>query len=637
MKKKTLLTCATGLATALMLLPATTHAQEAATDTDNNDVIVITANRAPVRLDQVGQSMTVLNERAIEASQARGVTELIAQTPGVQFSRNGGPGTTTSVYIRGADSGQTVILYDGVRLHDPSTTDGGASLTDVMSGEIGRIEILRGAQSTLYGSQAIGGVINIISREPDAPFEASAQLEAGELDSYLARAAVGGKSGGLTWRLGGGYSTSDGISAFSAGTERDGYENTSFNGRLGYAFSDDVSIDLRSYYSFGDVETDAFNGDAMNVSESKSWLNYAGFNFSLFDTLDNRLAYGRTDITRNNYDETDPSSPVETFAAVGKSDRFEYQGTLELMEGSFAVFGAEYVENEMSTSSYGAPPIVARDNTTGLYAQLTLEPLDGLTLTGGARYEDHSTFGGHTVGSASVAYTPNMGDTVLRASWAQGFKAPGLYQLYSQYGNPDVSPEEADSWDIGVEQRLFGILSLSAVYFERDTTNLINFAYCSGDAGNPLCSDGRFGFYDNVGQVDAKGVELGAGVTVGGFNASANYTYLDATNTTPGDFNEGNKLARRPQDTFNATVGYSFDFGLEASASLKVVGESFNDTGNSQLLDGYTTADFRLSYPVNDLIEIYGRVENAFDEQYETIGSYGTMPRVFYGGVRLRY
>src|SRR5690606_10357561 len=133
-------------------------------------------------------------------------------------------------------------------------------------------------------------------------------------------------------------------------------------------------------------------------------------------------------------------------------------------------------ENEMSTASPSSfnpnpTPVVGRDDTLGIYAQLQVEPLDGLTLTGGLRQEEHSTFGGNTAGSASIAYTPNMGDTVLRASWAEGFKAPGLYQLYSEYGNPALAPEMADSWDIGIEQHLFDVLSLSAVYFNRESEN----------------------------------------------------------------------------------------------------------------------------------------------------------------------
>lgn len=629
-----------------LALPAAAHGQTAGVAGDEgeaeNTLIVVTANRAPMRLDQVGQSMSVLDVKAIEASQAVGVTELLAQTPGVQFSRNGGPGKSTSVYIRGAETGQTVILFDGVRMHDPSTTDGGASLSDVMVGDIGRIEVLRGAQSTLWGSQAIGGVINIISREPAKPFEANAQIEGGELDTYLVRAGMGGKDGGLMWRVGGSFVSSGGVSAYAKGAERDGYENSTLHGRLRYAIADSIEIDLRSVYAFGRNEYDNFNADAPVHGENGTWLNYAALSFDLFGQLHNRFAYGRTDITRTNYDRSDARKPQPiTFDAAGKTDHFEYQGTLDIAKGWSAVFGVEHAENDMRTASPtvakpNPAPIRAQDSTTGIYGQLQAEVADGLTLTGGIRQEDHSTFGGSTVGSASVAWSLNGGDTVLRASWAQGFKAPSLYQLYSQYGNTALSPEKAESWDIGAEQHI-GPVSLSAVYFHRDTENLVQYAYCSALPAHALCDDGRSGYYDNVGNVRARGMELGASLNLGALTASANFTYLDAVNTTVGDANRGNQLARRPRDNFNATISYTWPFRLVTSASVRVAGDSFNNAANTQLLKSYTLVDLRLSYPVNDTIELYARMENAFDEKYETITDYSTMPRAAYGGVRLRF
>ena len=638
---RTPLTCAP-LCAFTLLIPAvataqTTVAQTTIAQTKGADQpIVITANRAPASLDQVGQSVTVIDQRTIEASQAIGVTELIAQTPGVQFRRNGGRGTATSVFIRGADTGQTVVLYDGVRLHDPSAIDASASLTDVMTGDIGRIEVLRGVQSVLYGSQAIGGVINIVTQQPSKPFEASLQAEAGELDSYLARASIGGKAGALVWRAGAGYTTTDGISAYSPGTETDGYENLSLNGRLEYSITDDVSLDLRSFYSEGDAEFDGFNTDAPNRSLTDSWLTYAGLNFRLFERLDNRIAYARTDIARLNLDETTPANPFTTFDATGTADRFEYQGTLAIQPGSFAVFGVDYAENQFTSSSFGGAPTSAMDDTLGLYAQATAEIVTGLTLNAGLRHEDHSTFGGDTVFGGSLAYSPNDGDTVIRASFGEGFKTPSLFQLFSSFGNPALAPEQAESWDVGVEHTFGDILSLSAVYFDRDTAQLVDFVSCSADPANPLCDDGRFGFYDNVGLAKAKGVELAANVNLGPLTASANYTYLDATNETPGNANRGNQLARRAQDTFTTTLGYTAPFGLIVSTTISFVGDSFNNAGNTQLVAGYTTVDLRASYPITEKIELYARAENLFDEDYETVRDFGTLPRLLYAGVRLR-
>lgn len=631
-----------------LAMPAPALAQTVATpDADADapgDDIVVTANRTPTRLDQVGQSITVLDQDYIEKNQAVGVTELLAQTPGVQFSRNGGAGKSTSIYIRGAETGQTLVLIDGVRLNDPSSTDTGASMSDILSGDISRIEVLRGAQSTLWGSQAIGGVINIITRTPSKDLELNGQLEAGGLETYYGKAGAGGKSGALTWQFGGGYMKSRGISAIAAGTEPDGYENFTANGRAGIEITDNVALDLRSFYSFGRSDFDSTSGDAPVYGKSRQWLNYVGLNFDLFGRLKNRIAYANTDITRLNFDSSASRRPQPiTFDAKGTTDRFEYQGTLDIARGWTAVFGAEYAENGMRTASPtvslpNPTPIQASDNTTGIYAQIQGEFVPGLTLTGGLRHEDHSTFGSRFVGAASGAWSLNGGKTVFRASWAQGFKAPSLYQLYSQYGNTGLVPETAESWDAGAQQTLFGALTLSAVYFQRDTENLIVFTSCNAaNASNPLCAAPRTAFYENVGRVKAKGVELGANLTIGGLNASANYTYLDATNTTANDVNRGKRLARRPQDNFNVTLNYTWPFKLLTGVSVRYSGDNFNNAPNTQLLKAYTLVDVRIAYPITDQIEIYGRVENAFDEVYQTTLNYGSNPRVAYGGVRLRF
>lgn len=615
---------ATELFACAMLVPIEAFGQ-------SDDSLVVTASRAGIEPERVGQSVTVITHSQIEESQQPGVTELLTRTPGVQFSRNGGRGTVTSVYIRGADNAQTLVLYDGVRLHDPSAIEGAASLADVTTGGIDRIEVLRGTQSVLYGSQAIGGVINITSREPTEALEASLQAEAGELDSSMFRGAVGGAHGALTWRAGAGYSATDGISSYAPGSEADGYENVTLNARLGYAVSPGLSLDLRSYHARGDAEFDAFDGDAANRSLTKSWLTFAGVDFALSERLESRLSYGRTAISRTNLDESDPAAAVRTFDAHGHSERFEYQGTFSISVGSFAVFGAEYAENAFYGSS---APGTAGNNTLGLYANLSVEPTKGLTLTGGLRREDHSSFGVSTVFAASAAYSPNGGDSVLRASYSEGFKAPGLFQLFDGvFGNPDLQPETAVSWEAGAEHGFANGFSLSAVYFHRKTDNLVAFVPCSAEPARDPC---LFGFYANNGRVAVQGVEMGADLDLGAVMLSGNYAWLDAAYDTPGSSTFGNRLALRARHKFNAEASYTAGFGLTLSASASVVGGSFNDAANSQRLSGYVLVDLRVSYPLNERAEIYARMENLFDERYQTILDYGSLPRLVSAGVRWR-
>jgi vitamin B12 transporter len=610
-------------------LAGTAQAQDLST-------LVVTANRAPVPADQVGASLTVLDEAAIRRSQATAAVELLARTPGLTYARNGGPGQAASIYIRGGETDQTAVLIDGVKLNDPAAPGGGYNAGKLMVGDIARIEVLRGAQSTLWGSQAIGGVVNLITRQPTRPFEADGQVEGGSLDSLYARAGLGGKTERLTLRANAGYAVTGGVSAYAredGGRERDGYRNLGLNGRALYAFSGAVSAEARAVWSKSHNAYDDFDGDAPVSGDTRELTAYAGLNAALFGgRLKNRIAHAYTDTDRTDVDPRQAGSPV-SFASDGRNRRWEYQGVLAVREGWTATFGAESERSRMQAASPFSNDI-GRSGIDSLYGQVQATLAPGLTLTGGLRHDDHQAFGGHTLGQAAAAWSLNDGATVLRASWGEGFKAPSLYQLYSEYGNLALRPEEGRSWDVGVQHRLLAPITLQATYFGRRTTDLIDFVSCTAaQAGDPRCT-GRFGFYDNVAGAKAQGVELAADLTLGGLFASANYTYLDATNRSP--VNRGKALARRPRDAANLTVGYRWGSGLSAEAAVRHAGASWNDAANSQRLEAYTLVDLRAAYAVTPRVELYSRVENLFDERYQTVLSYGTLGRTAYAGVRAK-
>lgn len=629
-------------AAALLLAANAASAQTVTSVTDPSllDDVVVTANRSAQSADRVGQSVTVLTTADIQSSQTVVVSDLLARTPGVTVSRNGGVGSVTAVRIRGAETDQTVAVVDGVKLNDPSGTGGGYNFGNLLIGEVARIEVLRGAQSTLWGSQAIGGVVNIVTAEPTRPFQASLVAEAGSRGTTYLRGSVGGAGERATWRLAASRYQTDGFSAFARGTENDGYENFGLSGRANIRIVEGVSVDLRAVYSDGDVDVDGFPaplfafGDTRETSSTKELVTYAGLNFDLFDgRLSNRVAYGYTRTDRQNQ-----AGSAVTFEAEGLNRRYEYQGVFDVREGWTATFGAEHEDSEFS-----AAPDAAEVGLDGVYAQLQAEVVDGLTLTGGVRRDEHDTFGGKTLGQAAVAWALNDGSTVLRASFGQGFKAPSLYQLYSQYGNLALLPEEADGWDAGVEQHLLdGALILSATYFSRETTNQIDFVSCSGTATPataPLCFKNgvrRFGYYSNIALTEADGVELAADYEIGSFRVNANYTRTNTENRTPGA-NLGRQLARRPDEAANLTVGYVWPFGLSTSVAVHHVGDSFDNASNATRLDAYTLVDLRASYPINETLELYGRVENVGDEVYETTRNYGVAGRGTFVGVRARF
>ncbi|MDR3509325.1 MAG: TonB-dependent receptor, partial [Caulobacteraceae bacterium] len=600
---------------------------------------------------RIGQSVTVLDHQTIEKAQVVVITDLLVRTPGVSFSRNGGVGEATSLRIRGAESDQTVVVIDGVKLNDPSQAGGGYNFGNLLTGDISRIEVLRGAQSTLWGSQAIGGVVNIVTTEPARPLEASLDAEGGSMSTHSVRAGIGGAGQRLTWRLAANDYSTSGVSAYRYGRESDGYANTGASGRANLKLIDGVSLDLRAVYSRGRNPFDGYPAPAYVFADdaeyglTKDLLAYGGINIDLFGgRLRNRIAYDYTRTDRQNYD---PAQAVttKTFDARGETRRVEYQGAADLIGNWGAIFGAEHEEASMraaSPSPYDPNPAPqggsTRTDSVYLQAQGGLAP--GLTLTAGLRHDDHSTFGGKTLGQVAAAWSLNRGATVLRASLGQGFKAPTLYQLYSPYGNLTLKPEQANSWDAGVEQALFGgAVRASATYFGRRTTNQIDFFTCTGGA-DPLCGSGasaRYGYYANTARTKAQGVELAASSRIGALALSGNYTWTDARNDVSGSANDGKRLARRPEHQANLSADWIWPVKLSTGLAVRYVGDSFDDAANRTLIKAYALVDLRAAYPIRKGFEVYGRIENLVDQHYETTHDYGSPGRAAYLGLRLRY
>jgi vitamin B12 transporter len=609
-------------------------------------VIVVTANRTAQPLDQVGQSITVVDAAEIERRQTMTVADVLRTVPGVSIARNGGIGASTSVFIRGAESDQTVALIDGIKLNDPSSPGGGFNFGNLLVGNIERIEVLRGPSSVLWGSQAIGGVVNMITRQPTENLSVHLRGEYGYRDTAQLVGNIGGKTGPLSASLGAGYFRTDGISAFSearGGTEPDGYENYGANGNLNLAMTDWLSIDARGWYSHGRVNIDGFPpprfalADVNEESRTREIVGYIGVNAALFDgRFHNRLGYAYTDTRRRNVNLDGPAT--QTFAGDGRNYRLEYQGVFEITPSWQLTGGAERETSRFSSSSFGALPTIGRARIDSVYGQIVAIPVVGLTLTGGVRHDEHDRFGGATTFGASGVYLVRPTGTTLRASYAEGFKAPSLFQLQSNFGNQLLRPERSKGWDAGIHQELVeGRLQASATYFHRDSEDLIIFISCP-QPRTGICANRPSGTYDNVARARAEGVEFGLTMQpVDALRLQTNYTYTDARNRSPGNANFGRQLVRRPQHSVVTLLDYRWPFGLETGATLTHVGASFDNANNSRKVEGYVLADLRAAFPVTDRIEIYGRVENLFDERYETIFRYGTPGRAGYAGARLRF
>lgn len=612
---------------------------------DGVEDVIVTANRSAQETSRVGDSVTVITAKEQRRSQKTAVSDLIAMTPGVAVARNGGLGGTTTLRIRGAESHQTMVLIDGVKLNDPSSASGEFNFADLITTDYAQIEILRGPQSTLWGSQAIGGVVNIVTPVPAGPLSASVSAEGGTHETAIVRGHAQAGGDRFAWRISGNYLTSDGISAYSrdlGGRESDGYRNVGFNARGILRITDNVSAEIRSTWSDGRSDYDGFVGfslaDTPEYGATEELTTYAGLQFDMFDgRFENRIGFAYTDTDRK---DIDPASSVPTtFDADGRNERWEYQGTLRITDRVSTLVGLESERSELSTASPttfepNPAPLTGEVQIDSAYAQVNVTPIDALSLSAGVRYDDHETFGGHTTTRASAAWSVTS-STILRASYGEGFKAPTLYQLYSQYGNLNLDAEEAESWDAGIEQHFFDKqLVVSATYFDRDTTNMIDFVSCWGET-SPDCLARPDGYYDNFQRTNARGVELAALARLTEqLSLTVNYTNMDAENTARGTANFGHSLPRRPDETANAQVSYEWPVGLTTTVAVQHASRSFDTISNTSVLDSYTLFDFRASYAMSDSLEVYGRIENAFDEEYETVKNYGTLGRTFYAGLR---
>ncbi|MEJ2410140.1 MAG: TonB-dependent receptor [Novosphingobium sp.] len=584
---------------------------------ESADTIVVTATREPTPLTQVGQSVSVVTRDDIERTQATTAVDVLSRLPGVAVSPSGGFGQPASVFIRGADNAQALVLIDGVPVNDPGDVGGGFNFGALTIGQFDRVEVVRGASGVLWGSRAIGGVINFITARPTDQWTGRAQAEYGWRDRRQVSGSATGMLGPVGLTLGGQWMKGDGYSAFDerlGGTEKDGFESKSANGRAQVELVQGLTADIGGYWTKANYGYDNTGADALNTGLKRDALGYANLRYSgLDDRLNARVGYGLTDTRR--ISDSAVFGPYET---NGRVERVEGQVSFTPVNMASILIGAE-TEKQKYDDNYGSKDSTSIDS---YYGNLTVRPLAGLTLNGGLRYDDNSDFGHKTTFAANGAWVLGRGDEapVLRASYGEGFKAPSLYQLHTNAGLRALDPETSKGWDVSVEQPFAaGTGRFTVTYFDRKTKNLIDY-----DVANRN--------YYNVGRSRAQGLELGMTmVNWQGFDLNFAYTYLDAT-----DENTGARLARRPRSNFYASLDKSWDLGLKLGADLRVGGGRYDDTANTAYLDGHVVVGVRGSYSVTKNVEVYGRVENLFDEHYEVVRTYGTPGRSAYAGVRVK-
>ena len=592
--------------------------------------ITVLANGTREPLDWTGDSISVFDREAMDAVQGADLTRLLERAPGVTLSRNGGPGNYTAVRVRGAEGEQLLVLIDGVRVADPAAPGGGFDFGNLLMGNLAKVELQRSSNSTIWGSQALGGVLAATTGSAQG---VTGSAEYGAHDTFDGTAALNIDAGPAHLGLQGSHFDSDGFSAAAGGTEADGFRQTELGGRATLDLAHGLSAFATGRYADGRLEIDGFPApdytlaDTAEYQDTRQVSGAGGLHYS-GEALDVRASFSLADTERANFDPAFGSAPGYT--TDGTSERAELRGRWRFSEGLALDFGGEREWTRFSTLF----DPVRRTAIAGGYAQLDYDR-GPLHIAAGLRRDEHRDFGGEWSLGADAAL--DLSDAWrLSASYGEGFKAPTLFQLHSDFGNAALQPERSRSYDLGV-----GFVGANAGFkltaFRRDTQDLIGFVSCFGVA-TAICTGRPFGTYDNIGRARAQGFEAEGRVEpVRGLALGAAYTFLDAEDRAPGSASRGNDLSRRPTHALTATADWQAIEGLSLGADLRVVSDSFDDAANLVRLGGYEVLTLRASWDATDRVTLFGRLENAWDETYQTAAGYATPGRGAYVGARARY
>ena len=594
--------------------------------------ITVTATGTSIEVEDTGQAVTIIGRDEIEAVQGADLTRVLERTPGVAISRNGGIGGFTGIRVRGAEAEQLLVVIDGVRVADPASPGGGYDFGNLLAGNVEKLDLLRGSNSTIWGSDAIGGVLAVTTRNLDG-VTASAEYGARETVMGTATGGLSGEWG--SFGVTGSYFTTDGYSTADNGTEADGFEQWSVASRGRASLSYALSAFAGGSYSEGTLDLDGFPApifalaDTVEFQKTQQYSAFAGLSYD-DGPLFLKAAYSLADTERQNFNPTFGTAP--SFVSDGHSDRVELRGEWRPIGPLIVSFGGESEWTRFETNFDTAQDT----RISGAYAQLGIE-FGSLSAHMGARHDDHARFGGATSFGADISYEVAK-DIRLRASVGEGFKAPTLYQLFSDFGNEALVPEQATSFDLGLAwNNRNDLFYAGATWFRRDSENQIEFVSCFGVMGG-ICTNRPFGTYNNVGQVRAEGLELEFGANPSdAFGVRAAYAFVDTENRTVDVANEGNVLARRPKHSVTISADWETPLaGLTLGGDIRMVGDSFDDAGNFTRLDGYQVLTFRASLPISEKLEIFGRIENVTDEEYQTAAGYGTADRGAFIGARVK-
>ena len=599
------------------LIPEYSHSQELNTNSLNSseiENITIRSTRIPAGAKDIGSSLYIISEDQIKARGFKDAIDAISSAPGVTSKQNGSFGGVGTIRIRGASSSQTLVLVDGVPVNDASSPAGGYNFEYLNTSNIQSIEVLKGSQSTLWGSDAIGGVINIYTKQPESTsFGASAEI--GSFGLKRGSADINFSGSNSRFRVSTSKTSVDGI---SKADERDG--NSEDDGFESESYSMSGSIDLESLtlkgslsYMESQVEYDSYGfvtgvQDGDEKSNTDEFIGSIAAFFDLFDgKLQNSIFISQSDINRDYY-----SNGSFSFGAEGKRELIRYQGNIEVNDFNKIAFGLESEESQVDADE---------STIDGSFLLYEFRLNNKIIISTGIRNDDHEGFGSKTTRRISGTFKPSD-NLIIRSSWGEGFKVPTIFQSTyfccgATIANSSIRPETSTSYDFGFELFFNEMNSnFSITYFDQDINDQINFSF-------------GIGGYENIDKVNSKGFEVALDYQISKLmSLYLNYSYIDSVD------GNGSSLFYVAKDSGEAGLIYEPNNSYSGSIIARYNGSESSSYGK---IDSWIRFDVNGSYRLSGANELYFRIENLLDEEYQQIFGYGTPERSGFIGLRTKF
>ena len=613
-----------------------------------NSDVVVTADREAEPISRTGSSISVVKGETLATSNPGSLVDALRTVPGLDISESGGPGSTTNIRLRGANTGQTLVMIDGIRINDPTAASGDFDFAMFAPSAIERIEVLKGPQSALYGSDAMGGVVNIITKKGSGPAQFNVRSEAGSYGTAVTSGSVTGSQGPWSYAFTGGGQSSEGFSRYgyriaaieakNPNLERDGFSRLGGSARIGYD-ADGVRVETGILSTLTRSNYDASGADAP-FYRARRLLDQVWAKASV-DTLDGKWTHSfNTFETQAVRSFSELSAPLKTTSTItdytGNSVGAEYQATLRMGSLGSLIYGAKtqhetadiFLTSFLPKFSAYVPQVRAAQDTNSLFGLWQLPIGERLTITLGGRVDDVVNVSQFETWRATAAYAISETGTKLHASAGTGAKAPTLFQLYSVNRGASLAPEQSFGYDAGVDQSLLnGRVNVSLTGFSNQFSNLIDFVSAGPRVTCPVAT--ASGCYFNVSRAETSGLEVGSTIDVlpGLVKFNAAYTYLHAI-----DLATGLVLARRPKNLARLALTITPTERWLIEPRILTVSKRFSSAGQTSQVDAYTRVDLYTEYRIDKNWKVFARGENILNEHYQEVFNFGTTGPAAYAG-----